>query len=218
MFAFTSAVEFALAKKATFGRLSPEFANWAANKSANRTCDGDFFKYLVQGFEQYGICTETQLPYSRKFDLNLQPSEEAVKYSEWVKGQGLKFHWLDTKSTPGMTDTRLENIKRVIASGWPVIAGFKTGSAYPKWVGKVLIYRPPTDEKAMKGGGHSMVIAGYRDDETQPGGGTFVLIDSGSGRYGYTPYAYVKDFVMDHGWMDCGEPLQYPLVEEPVIQ
>ncbi len=211
VFTITGGLEYALSQKAPIGPLSAEFLNWAANSAKGERDDGDFFCNLIDGFEKHGICLEAQMTYRTKFDPELEPSAAALATAEWAKKQGVVFHWLkSTHFKPGLTKKGFENIKRVIASGWPVCGGFcwtnKTAWKYDN-----MIDYKPKDDMVLNEGGHSMLMVGYIDDESQPGGGVFILRDSGAGRYGFMPYAHARDYLMDHGWLDFGGPLEFPV-------
>jgi C1A family cysteine protease len=51
--------------------------------------------------------------------------------------------------------------------------------------------------------GHSVLLAGYRDDAAQPGGGVFIFRNtSREGRDGFMPYAYARLYMNDAVWVD----------------
>ena len=51
--------------------------------------------------------------------------------------------------------------------------------------------------------GHSIVLSGYRDDATQPGGGVFSIRNSGgNSRTGYMSYEYVRAYMNDAACID----------------
>ena len=211
VFTFVGAIEYALSMKAPIGRLSVEFANWASNAAKDEKDDGDFFCNLLKGFEQHGICLECQMPYRAKFDPDLEPSAAALETAGWAKRQGIAFHWLkSTHFEPGLTREQFLNVKRVIASGWPVLGGF-CWTKKPAWKYDNMINYYPRKDMILDSGGHSMLLVGYANDNTHPGGGVFILRDSGDGKCGYMPYAHARDYLMDHGWFDFGEPLEYPV-------
>jgi C1A family cysteine protease len=55
--------------------------------------------------------------------------------------------------------------------------------------------------------GHSVLLVGYKDDATQPGG-VFIIHNSGGGsREGYLPYEYVRAYMNDAAWIGRGEQL-----------
>jgi hypothetical protein len=113
---------------------------------------------------------------------------------------GLQLHWLkpwDVKT--GLTPAAFAAIKQTLASGWPVCSGLR----WPKqerWVEDVLQLCPVTDVYD----GHSVLLVGYRDDRSQPGGGVFLFRNtSRAGKDGAMPYAYAQEFTNDAAWVDC---------------
>ncbi len=153
VFATVEALEFAASRAAGHGeRLSVEFANWAANAATGRGDDGDFFHNIIRGIQTHGICTESAMPYERKFSAANVPSAQATEEaSRFLKSNRVEFHWIrpwDRK--PGLNEADLWHIKSVLAHGSPVSAG-----SY-----------------------HSILFVGYEDDPTIPGGGRFLVADS----------------------------------------
>ena len=55
--------------------------------------------------------------------------------------------------------------------------------------------------------GHSVMLVGYRDDETQSGGGVFIFRNSShGGRDGFMPYSYAREYMNDSVWISPGDP------------
>jgi C1A family cysteine protease len=55
--------------------------------------------------------------------------------------------------------------------------------------------------------GHSVLLAGYRDDAAQPGGGVFIFRNtSHDGADGFMPYAYARLYMNDAVWVDFQSP------------
>lgn len=178
VFTATAAIEFALARRNRRGEpLSPEYLNWAANQvTGNRTHDhGQFFHNLLKGFEKFGICSERELPYAERIDPALAPSLELQAHARRVLEQGLRVHWI-RRWTPeqGLSDEQFDQIKRVLAAGWPVAAGSN----------------------------HSRLLVGYADQPDQPGGGQFATMDSGTGRFDAVTYEFVRTKVADAFWVE----------------
>lgn len=195
VFTVTGALEYAIANKQDRGvRLSVEFLNWAGHKAANRTADGGFFSELWDGFERYGICPEEELPYREEYKVDLQPTEEVLERAKQLQGLGLKYNWIK-KWNPktGLTIYQMNRVKRTLSQKTPVCGGFR----WPKqaqWKEDVLQMCPP--EAVFDG--HSVLLVGYKEDATQPGGGVFIIRNSGGdGRDGYLPYAYVVAYMND---------------------
>jgi hypothetical protein len=200
VFAMRDALEFAAAKRqGRCPRLSVEFLNWAANKACGNKKDGGFFFEMWKGFSAYGICLEEDLPYMAKFDPSLTPPPAAMADAKARLGLGLRLHWIkewDVKT--GLTDAHVAAIKQVLSTGWPVAAGFRWPKE-PKWTGNVLQLCGPDAVRD----GHSVLLAGYRDDAAQPGGGVFILRNTFSPLSdGLMPYAYARLYMNDAVWIE----------------
>lgn len=199
VFAVTGALEFAIAGKQKQGtRLSVEFLNWAAHKAVHRTQDGGFFSELWKGYETYGICPETDQPYQPHFDVALQPEPTALQHATGMRSLGLTLHWIKEWDVhTGLTESQMAEIKATLVKQWPVCGGFR----WPKkasWKAGVLQMCPP--EEVFDG--HSVLLVGYREDPQQPGGGVFLIRNSGGdGSDGYLPYAYVQEYMNDAAWI-----------------
>jgi C1A family cysteine protease len=202
VFTVTGALEYAAAQKQGHGtRFSVEFLNWAGHAAANRTADGGFFSELWKGFERYGICPEVDQPYQADYNAALQPAPEALKHATATRSLGLKLHWIkEWNPHTGLTEEHMREIKATLANQWPVCGGFR----WPKkahWTEHVLQMCPPEDVFD----GHSVLLVGYRDDPAQPGGGVFLIRNSGGdGSDGFLPYAYVSAYMNDACWISGG--------------
>jgi hypothetical protein len=179
---FTTAAtfEFALSKRRGESLpLSVEYLNWSCNQiTHNRRDVGQFFHNLLKGYELHGVCLESEMPYTRRFDPELAPSEEAIKSAKQIRELPFEVHWIKPiGGAAGVTPEQLVEIKRVLASGWPVAAGAS----------------------------HSRLFVGYVDDEKEPGGGAFLTKDSGSGSYSRVTYEFARTHVNDVFWVDLPE-------------
>lgn len=176
VFTTASALEFALAKHTGRGvPLSVEYLNFASNQAIGDKSDGGFFHDLIKGFEKYGICMESEMPYQQQFDSNLVPSAQAMATGNKIRGNPFKIQWINPwKPTIGLTDEQLTEIKTVLAAGWPVAAGSS----------------------------HSRLLVGYVDDPDQPGGGSFSTKDSGSARFDSITYQFAKENIGDVFWIE----------------
>jgi len=184
---FTRALEFALAKLTERGtRLSDEYLNWACNNvvgnvGADAKDRGQFFEHLWMALCRNGYCTATQMPWRETFDPAFQPSENARQSAS--RKRPWRLHWHDIGG-PGLADeVVVRQIKSVLAAGWPVLAGSS----------------------------HSVLVVGYINDATNPGGGRFMIADSGTGGF-VTQIAADKlhsaityDRMRDYGfsWLEC---------------
>lgn len=202
VFTFTGGLEFALGKARKKGaRLSVDYVNWAANQERKQPRDGGFFSDMWKGFARHGVCAEDEMPYGRKFEVERKPDEKATASARETTALGLSDHWLK-KWNPetGLSDGEFASIKQTLNSGWPVCGGFR----WPKraaWKDGVLQHCGP-DEVFD---GHSVLLVGYRDDPAQPGGGVFLIRDSGSGEDSAMPYSYARSFMNDALWIGWGQ-------------
>ncbi|MCC6124363.1 MAG: C1 family peptidase [Pirellulales bacterium] len=176
VFTVTSAMEFAIAKRlGKSAPLSVEYLNWAANQVIHYHADGQFFHNLLKGYERYGICREALMPYRKKFDPALAPSEEARSDAKKIGSVPVAISWIKPWGRKaGLTDEQMNQIKERLVQGWPVAAG----------------------------AGHSRLLVGYRDDSERPGGGLFVTKDSGKGAYAEVTYEWAKAHLVDVFWIE----------------
>jgi hypothetical protein len=199
-FTVAAALEYAVASRQGQGtRLSVEFLNWASNQACDDKEDGGFFSDLWKGFEHFGICTDSALPYAAKFDLALVPPAAALADAKTRLDLGLRFHWIkEWNVNTGLKDAEFAGIKETLNAGWPVCGGFR----WPKreqWENEVLQMCP---SNAVRDG-HSVLLVGYRDDAAQPGGGVFIFRNtSRGGQPGLMPYAYARTYMNDAAWID----------------
>jgi len=198
VFTVVGVLEYALASKKGSTLLSVEFLNWASHKAANRNVDGAFFSELWDGYVEYGICAESDLPYLPEFNVDLQPSELVLEKAKQMQSIPLQMHWIkEWDVNTGLTDNQFEEIKQTLVNQYPVCGGFR----WPKdahWENEVLQMCPSSEVFD----GHSIVLSGYKDDPTQPGGGVFIIRNSGGhSRDGYMPYEYVKTYMNDALWI-----------------
>ncbi len=175
VFTVTSAMEYALSKSTSpTDRLSVEYLNWASNQVVGHAVDGGFFSDLWKGYEAWGIGSETEMPYAAAFDPETKPAEAVIaKASEQTAGR-LHLHWIKPWNVQtGLTPEEFSAIKQTLANGWPVCGGFR----WPRreiWQDGLLQMCPP---KAVFDG-HSILIVGYREGATLPGGGTLTFYNT----------------------------------------
>ena len=199
-FVLTAAIEYALAgKQGRSSLLSVEFLNWASNQATKDTEDGSFFSDLWKGFSQYGLCLEEDMPYQDHFDPQAQPSSRALERARTLQTSGLQLHWIkEWNPHHGLTAEQLLEIKQTLQRQYPVCGGF----LWPKqqqWKDGVLQMCP---RNAVRDG-HSILIVGFRDDVSQPGGGLFLIRNtSGESRDGCLTYEYVRNYMNDAVWVE----------------
>lgn len=178
VFTVVAAMEFAVARKLDRGvPLSEEYLNWACNQIiGNKTRDrGQFFSDLLKGYERHGICLEEEMPYRPVFDPDYAPAASAIESAKALREHGLRVNWIKPwAKKAGLDDSHVEQVKQTLREGWPVCAG-----SY-----------------------HSLLIVGYRDDERKPGGGEFLLRDSGGGNERRMSYETAKTRLSDLLWFD----------------
>ena len=200
VFTLTGALEFAIAhRQGHTPRLSVEFLNWAANKARGEDQDGGFFSDMWNGYSKYGICAASEFPYEKAFDNSHSPPPEALADAKKRLGLGLRTNWIKAWNVnTGLSEAEFLAIKRTLSRGWPVCGGLR----WPKkeqWVGKVLQMCGP---EAVRDG-HSVLLVGYREDASQPGGGVFIFRNTaGAGEDGLMPYVYARQYMNDAIWID----------------
>ena len=198
--AFTGALEFAVAHARNRGeRLSPEFLNWAANQTGRATRDGGFFSDMWNGFAKQGICAESMMPYQAEFDPARAPDPGARTDAQVKLALGLRIHWIKRWNVKtGLSDDEFAAIKQALNRGWPVCGGLRWPKL-PQWRDNVLRMCAPAEVFD----GHSVLLAGYRDDAGQPGGGVFIFRNSnGDTSDGSMPFLYAQTFMNDALWID----------------
>jgi len=177
VFVTAGAFEYALSKRRAEGiALSVEYLNWACNQGiGNTTADrGQFFHDLLKGYEQHGLCRDELMPYERRFH-NTQPGDMARDDAKSIREAGFQIHWIRQWSNKSeLTDDQFNAIRKTLAAGWPVCAGSN----------------------------HSRLFVGYVDDPDLPGGGKFLMRDSGVGRYDEVTYEWAREHVYDLFWVE----------------
>jgi len=204
VFTLVGALEFAAASKRQHGeRFSVEFLNWGANKINGAKEDGSFFSDLWSAYAAYGICRESTLPYRAEFDPALAPPAEVLAEAKAQLALGLRHHWIkEWNVNTGLTEAEFLAIKRTLDQGWPVCGGFRWPKK-PKWTDSVLGMCPADAVYD----GHSVLLVGYRDDPSQPGGGLFLFRNTNKdGPGGSMPYTYAREYMNDAIWIESDAP------------
>jgi hypothetical protein len=200
VFTVAAALEYALAKSGQPGKcLSVEFLNWASNQTVGEATDGSFFSDLWNGFEKYGVCDEKAMPYCDHFDPERQPSAAALANGKPIAENDLTLHWIKPwDPNKGLNDEQFAGVKATLRAGWPVCGGFLWPKE-AKWDDGVLGWAPREGVRD----GHSVLLYGFRDDPSQPGGGVFLIRNSSKGpRYGAVTYEYVRAYMNDAVWVE----------------
>lgn len=200
VFTVIGALEYAVASRTGRGtRLSVEFLNWAAHRATGRAADGGFFSELWAGCVAHGICPEEALPYRKAFDPALEPGAPVLDAARRAGELGLHLRWIkEWNPETGLTGEQFEAVRRTLAGGWPVCGGFR----WPKearWREGVLQMAAPEEVYD----GHSVLLVGYREDESRPGGGVFLIRNSGGdGSDGALPHDYARAYMNDAAWIE----------------
>jgi hypothetical protein len=207
VFAFTGVLEFAVAKARNRGEpLSVEYVNWAANQTRSPAHDGGFFSDMWSGFARYGACAETSMPYLPAYQPDAAPAAAAQTEAEEIHHLTLHDHWVKRWDVNrGLNDDEFQALKSVLQQGWPVSGGFRWPKK-PAWKDDTLQMRQP--DQVFDG--HSVLLVGFHDDESQPGGGVFLIRDSGTGKDLSMPYVYARAYMNDALWIDAAPPAAVP--------
>jgi papain like protease len=204
VFTVVGALEYALAARSDVGtRLSVEFLNWAAHRAVNRSADGGFFSELWRGYSTFGICPEADFQYRATYDPALHPDARALETAKRLLQRELRWHGIkEWDVTTGLNAAQIEALKTTLAQGWPVCGGFRWPKQ-PRWDQNVLQLCAPDEVYD----GHSVLLVGYRDDTRQPGGGAFIICNSGGDAQDCClPYDYVLAYMNDAAWVEGAEP------------
>jgi len=200
VFAITAAIEHAVARRTGKGvRLSEEFLNAAANRADGSREDGGFFHDLWRGYERYGICEERYLPYAERFDPDLRIPRAAWANARAGRVRGLRLHWIKAWDvTTGLEPAQIVAIHAALQRGVPVLAGMRWPRE-PEWDGGLLRMCGP--EHVFDG--HSVLIVGYEPRGSAPGGGAFLVRDSGGGgRWRAIPVDFAAAYINDAAWVE----------------
>lgn len=173
VFAVTSALEAAVARIDGAGvRLSVEYLNWAGNAATGRDDDGDFFHFILAGFEKYGAVVDADWTYGKEFSKDAAPSDDVIargraNQERWK--DRLTLRWIKKIGPPGLDDSQYGVLMTALMTGHVVAVG----------------------------SAHSRVIVGAIEDASAPGGRRFPTLDSGSGRYEELTAEWVRSTVND---------------------
>lgn len=157
------------------GDLSEQFIYWACKDRDKVAGDvGTSPAVGMQVLQELGVPSEATWPYrvEPKDDANpghARPPEAAFAEAKRRRISG--FRQLPSKD--------FRQIKAALAEGKPVLIGLAIWEFWQgAWQARVLgkLRAPLPGER--KGGGHAMCVVGYRDDETAPGGGYFIVRNS----------------------------------------
>jgi len=219
LFALVGVLEFEYAGvEASPVRLSEEFLNWASHQTNGRSQDGSFFSDGLNGLRAYGVCRNSLMPYAPTYNSEAAPSGQARQ--EALVRRAVTAVWIkrwDAKT--GLTEGQLSRIRQTLAEGHPVAAGMRWPKREQYGPGHLMLV--PSPDAVFDG--HSVILVGYRDDPSQPGGGSFLFRNSSGpawrdGGYARLPYAYAAAYVNDALTLRLGalvnRPTRTPLEAE----
>ena len=188
--------------------LSVEYLNWASNRVTGENEDGSFFSDALTGLHKYGICEDSLFPYYIKnYTKKVEPSRVAVK--DGRKRRVAEVVWIkEWNPNTGMTEDQIRQVKAQIRESHPVAIGFlwpRNEEQYRKIINGMMSV--PPREGVFDG--HSVIMVGYKDDPTAPGGGYFIFRNShgtgyGDDGYGKMPYEYLGKYANDGVAMRVG--------------
>lgn len=139
----------------------------------------DIGTYLRSGGKaamKWGPCAEAVWPWDES-KVNVQPGLHALH--DGYDRKGARGYYRIDSGDP-------DDVRRAIAAGHPVVAGWQITQAFVDWNGDGVIPR----QRGAYVGGHAMCIVGYASD------GTFKLVNSWSEYWGRRGFAIVdEDFV-----------------------
>ncbi len=167
VFTFTGALEYALARGTGQNgfRLSEEYLNWAADEIAGEQEDGASYEELIAAFDEWGISSERLFPYAANY-TGSTPSRDALASAKAIWKMVFQRHWIANRTINGLTDAHIQEMRKVLATGWPLCA---------------------------YGHAHSILIVGFYDDPKMPGGGQFITRNSATQRYETIFYEAAKE-------------------------
>lgn len=224
VFAVTFLLEYMTAKSAgkTGVDFSEEYLNFVTNKVKGQVDDGDFFENIAAGYRDYGIVNESVLPYKTAFDENYAAPDTMLQ-----SGKANRFLKLSmirgNDGTWGLTDAHIDSMMKSLDAGIPISGGFKVTSdsnLETKKFGNITMWYSLKNKEDF--GGHSMPIVGYRSSPLIPGGGYFVVRNSGGSGwgdngYGYISFEYARNFIADVIIANTKSPLSGLILREPML-
>lgn len=214
LFAITAAAEFEYgqANPGAHTQFSEEFLIWAANAATGLIGDQAMFYEAVHGLNALGICSAALMPYEKAESAERKPTPAAIADAA-SRSECWKITWIKRWNlTRPLTDEEMKNIKIALVNGHPVACGLR----WPmKMKGPDLLDVPPG---ANIFDGHSILLVGYAEDSTKPGGGVFSFRNSygpsfGKGGYGSMSFAYARAYANDALWLQfCAPKSEVPAV------
>jgi hypothetical protein len=205
VFALTFCQEYVTANKTGQKNLdfSEEYLNVVGDIAAGSVNDGGFYKDLNAGYQFYGHVNESELPYHDPLAANTAKDGKALlnegigttKYTaDFIK------NWDKTR---GANDAELKSAINYLDQSIPVAVGllWPAQGKMQKAVltGVDMMVKVPRSDTVD---GHSVVLVGFKKNNSIPGGGYFIFRNSwgegwGDKGYGYMSFDYVKNYAND---------------------
>jgi hypothetical protein len=189
--------------------LSEQFLYWACKQlDGSPDTPGTYLSSALSALNTQGVCTRTTLPYCAE----VIPGDEAQGPPPSEAFDEARGYRMANSRT--VAANCVNHYKHVLAGtdgapGMPVIIAslvFNSWyrSAATHQSGKITL---PLPGEAPLPGGHAMLLVGYQDDPSVPGGGYFIVRNSWSDRWAarspeapghaLMPYAYVERCVVE---------------------
>ncbi|MFC1762208.1 C1 family peptidase [Planctomycetota bacterium] len=189
--------------------LSEQFLYWACKQLDGFPNEaGTFIHTAMSALSTKGVCERTTWPYN--------PEEDPGNESQAPPPDGAEEHALSfvMPNTRAVAQTNINSYKQLLAGAdgygpMPVVIAslvFNSWfrSAATNQTGKITM---PLPGEMPLPGGHAMLIVGYQDDSSVPGGGYFIVRNSWSPKWAalspeapghaMMPYAYVERYIVE---------------------
>jgi hypothetical protein len=154
--------------------LSEQFVYWASKeRDGMPNTRGTRPDVALEVLRDMGVCTEAIWPYEAR---NIAGNEGQGPPPEGAAEEARLRRILAFSC---LANRNYRQIKAALADGTLVLVGLPTYEHWTNaWQARVLgRVRQPLPGEAERGG-HAMVVVGYRDDPTVPGGGYFIVRNS----------------------------------------
>ena len=165
-------------------QLSPGFLTWAAQETDSQGSGGSNFGRADRGLEQYGAVSLESGGIPPSGGRIPAPADDIIKAGQ--NFDDLNFHWIRFWNRKQMSDQQLITIKGDIAQGHPVAVGMQWPNN-TSFVSGTKILKVPDHADVFDG--HCVILVGYTDDPTVPGGGSFLFRNSWGANWGDHGYA-----------------------------
>jgi C1A family cysteine protease len=189
-------------------QLSEQFLYWACKHNDGiPECEGTYVATAMSVLETKGECREQIWPYNPS---PIAGNEAQDPLPDGAETDALRFKTTGTRS---VSRNNVNHYKHVLAgtdgnAPSPVVIGalvFDSWLCSPATAHTGKITMPLPGEQPV--GGHAMLVVGYQDDTSVPGGGYFIVRNSWAetwashspeaAGHALMPYAYVEAYVCD---------------------